>query len=240
VPRLPITVVIADDHAPFRNGLRRLIKSETNMHVVGEAADGDQALDVVRAVQPDILLLDLVMPRRSGLDVLRELAQSQMPVRTILLTGGMEDAQVIEALRFGALGIVLKDCSTDLLFKSILAVMAGECWVGRERVTDLVGYLRSVSTAEADEGRRKKFALTPRELQIVAAVLAGLTTCEIAQQFSVSEDAVKHRVAKVLDKCGVSNRLELALLRLVDTPGSGSAPVTLGSFRVTRARYAHG
>jgi DNA-binding NarL/FixJ family response regulator len=221
-PRPPISVVIADDHALFRKGLRLLIESETDLRVVGEAADGDQALDVVRAIQPDILLLDLVMPRRSGLDVLRELAQSQMAVRTILLTGTIEDAQVIEALRFGALGIVLKDCSTHLLFKSIRAVMAGECWVGRERVTDLVRYLRSMSTAEADAGRRKKFGLTPRELQIVAAVLAGQTNREIAQQFSVSEDTVKHHITKVFDKCGVSNRLELALFavnhRLVDTP----------------------
>lgn len=219
--RLPISVVIADDHALFRDGLRRLIESESDLRVAGEAADGDQALDVVRSIQPDILLLDLAMPRRPGLDVLRELAQSQMPVRTILLTAAIENAQVIEALRLGALGIVQKDCATHLLFKSIRAVMAGECWVGRERITDLVRYLRSVSV-EAGDARRKKFGLTPRELQIVSAIVAGQTNREIAQQLSVSEDTVKHHVTSVFDKCGVSNRLELALFavnhRLVDTP----------------------
>jgi two-component system nitrate/nitrite response regulator NarL len=218
--RLPIAIVIADDHALFRDGLRRLIESESDLRITGEAADGDQALDVVRAVRPDILLLDLAMPRRPGLDVLRELARSQTPVRTILLTAAIENEQVIEALQLGALGIVQKDCATQLLFKSIRAVMAGECWVGRERVTDLVRYLRSVS-ADAGDSRRRKFGLTPRELQIVSAIVAGQTNREIAQQFSVSEDTVKHHVTSVFDKCGVSNRLELALFavnhRLVDS-----------------------
>jgi two-component system, NarL family, nitrate/nitrite response regulator NarL len=220
--RPPIAIVIADDHALFRDGLRRVIESESDLRVAGEAADGDQALDVVRSLRPDILLLDLAMPRRTGLEVLRELSQSQMTVRTILLTATIENAQVIEALQLGALGIVHKDCATHLLFKGIRAVMAGECWVGRERVTDLVRYLRSVSTADAGDVRRKKFGLTPRELQIVSAIVTGQTNREIAQQFSVSEDTVKHHVTNVFDKCGVSNRLELALFavnhRLVDTP----------------------
>lgn len=220
--RPPIAVVIVDDHALFRDGLRRLIESESDLRVAGEAADGDQALDVVRSIRPDILLLDLAMPRRPGLDVLRELAREQIPVRTILLTAAIENAQVIEALQLGALGIVQKDCATQLLFKSIRAVMAGECWVGRERVTDLVRYLRSVSAEDAGDTRRRKFGLTPRELQIVSAITAGQTNREIAQQLSVSEDTVKHHVTNVFDKCGVSNRLELALFamnhRLVDTP----------------------
>jgi DNA-binding NarL/FixJ family response regulator len=217
----PIAIVIADDHGLFRDGLRLLLERESDLHVVGEAADGDQALDVVRVVKPDILLLDLCMRRRPGLEVLRAMAGSETSVRTILLTAAIDNAQVIEALQLGVHGIVLKDCATHLLYKSIRSVVAGEYWVGRERMGNLVQYLRSLTTRAGEDVRRPHFGLTSRELQVVSAIVAGYANREIAQQFSLSEDTVKHHLTNIFDKCGVSNRLELALFavnhRLVDT-----------------------
>lgn len=218
-----IGIVIADDHALFRAGLRLLLESESDLHVVGEAGDGDEALDVVRTVRPDILLLDLMMRRRPGLDVLRALGETASPVRTILLTSAIDNAQMIEALQLGAQGVVLKDSATPLLFKSIRAVQTGQYWVGRERVTNLVHYLRTIATAStADAARKQKFGLSGRELQIVSAIVGGYTNKEIAQRFSLSEDTVKHHLTNIFDKCGLSNRLELALFalnhHLVDAP----------------------
>jgi two-component system nitrate/nitrite response regulator NarL len=210
-----IGIVIADDHALFRAGLRLLLESESDLRVVGEAADGDEAIDMVRTVRPDILLLDLMMRRRAGLEVLRVLSESESAVRTILLTSAIDNAQMIEALQLGAQGVVLKDSATPLLFKSIRAVQTGEYWVGRERVTNLVRYLRSLATpCQAEAARKEKFGLTRRELQIVSAIVGGYTNKEIAQQFSLSEDTVKHHLTNIFDKCGLSNRLELALFAM--------------------------
>jgi DNA-binding NarL/FixJ family response regulator len=179
----PIRLVIADDHPIFRDGLRRLLEAEPGLKVIGEACDGAEAVKLARQLKPDILLLDLAMPRHPGL----------------------------EALQLGARGVVLKDSATQLLLKAIHTVMSGEYWVGRESVSNLVQYLRTLVQSSGEEARQKKFGLTPRELEIVSAVVAGYSNKEIAEYFRISEDTVKHHLSNIFDKLGVSTRLELAL-----------------------------
>ena len=154
------------------------------------------------------------MPHHTGLDALRDLntsAGGAAAVRIILLTAAVEKKQVVEALQLGARGVVLKDSATQLLLKSIHAVMAGEYWVGRDSVSNLVQYLRNLMQSTHEETKQKKFGLTPRELEIVAAVVAGYANREIAEYFKISEDTVKHHLSNIFDKLGVSTRLELAL-----------------------------
>jgi two-component system, NarL family, nitrate/nitrite response regulator NarL len=208
-----VRIVIADDHPIFRDGLRRLLESETDLKVVGEASDGAEAVRLARQLKPDILLLDLAMPKHPGLEALRELSvgAGSSPVRVILLTAAAEKGQIVEALQLGARGVVLKDSATQLLLKAIHTVMAGEYWVGRESVSNLVQYLRTLMQSSSDEARQRKFGLTPRELEIVSAVVAGYSNKEIAEYFKISEDTVKHHLSNVFDKLGVSTRLELAL-----------------------------
>jgi DNA-binding NarL/FixJ family response regulator len=210
----PIRIVIADDHPIFRDGLRRLLEAEPGLKVIGEACDGKEAVKLAIEMKPDILLLDLAMPRHTGLDALRDLSATTGatgPVRIILLTAAAEKKQIVEALQLGARGVVLKDSATQLLLKSIHAVMSGEYWVGRDSVSNLVQYLRNLMQSSGEESKQKKFGLTPRELEIVSAVVAGYSNREIAEYFKISEDTVKHHLSNIFDKLGVSTRLELAL-----------------------------
>src|SRR5258708_14096 len=209
----PIRIVIADDHPIFRDGLRRLLESEAGFKVVGEACDGAEAVKLARQLKPEILLLDLAMPRHPGLEALREMssATGSNSVRVILLTAAAEKNQIVEALQLGARGVVLKDSATQLLLKAIHAVMAGEYWVGRESVSNLVQYLRNLVQSTNEESKQKKFGLTPPELELVSAVVAGYANREIAEYFKISEDTVKHHLSNIFDKLGVSTRLELAL-----------------------------
>ena len=207
-----IRIVIADDHPIFRDGLRRLLEAEPGLKVIGEASDGSDAVKLARQLKPDVMLLDLAMPRQPGLEALRDLSTGGANgVKVILLTAAAEKHQIVEALQLGARGVVLKDSATQLLLKSIHTVMAGEYWVGREAVSNLVQYLRMQMQASNEESRQKKFGLTPRELEIVSAVVAGYSNKEIAEYFKIGEDTVKHHLSNIFDKLGVSTRLELAL-----------------------------
>jgi len=207
----PIRILIADDHAIFRDGLRRLLEAEPGLRVIGEAADGEEAVKLARQLKPDILLLDLAMPRTPGLEALSELGTAATPVRTLLLTAVIERPQILEALQLGARGVVLKESATQLLLKGIRAVMDGQYWVGQDSVSDLVKTLRDLSPGAPEDPRKKKFGLTPRELEIVSAIVAGYNNRDIAQKFAISEQTVKHHLTNIFDKLGVSSRLELAL-----------------------------
>lgn len=207
-----LRILIADDHTIFRDGLKRLLESEAEFQVVGEAADGAEALTLAQQLRPDILLLDLAMPRMPGLETLRELSQRNINVRVVLLTAAIEKRQIVEALQMGARGIIMKDAATQLLLKGIRTVMEGQYWVGREAVADMVTYLRDKASAAAAPARN--FGLTKRELEILGTIVSGLSNKEIAQKFSLSEDTVKHHLTNIFDKVGVSSRLELALFAI--------------------------
>src|SRR5499426_4677018 len=133
-----IAILIADDHPIFRGGLRALIETESGFKLAAEAVDGQQAVEFTRQFKPDILLLDLAMPKLGGLDVVKELA-SPPPIdtRIIILTAAIDDGQIAEALRLGARGIILKDTATQLLIKAVRCVVNGEFWVGRGNVEGL-------------------------------------------------------------------------------------------------------
>ena len=203
-----VRILIADDHPIFSDGLRKLLEAEPGLVVAGVAADGAEAIRLVRQLKPDILLLDLAMPRLPGLETLRELASSEAPVRTIILTAAIENAQIVEALQLGARGIVMKESATALMLKSIRSVMDGHYWVGHESVSSLVDALRRTAGSAPPA---KKFGLTARELEVIGTIVAGYANKDIAQKFGISEQTVKHHLTNIFDKLGVSNRLELAL-----------------------------
>lgn len=198
-----IRIVIADDHAIFRDGLRRLLLTQEDFRIVGEASDGKEAIALANQLRPDVLLLDLAMPRVPGMEVLRELAHQEVAVRTILLTAAIQPFAVTSALQLGARGIVLKASPPELLLKSIRAVCDGQFWVGSEAVT---------AWARTGQPSSSGFGLTSREVEIIAAIKEGNSNREIASKLAISEETVKRHLSNIYGKLGVSSRLELAVL----------------------------
>jgi two-component system nitrate/nitrite response regulator NarL len=209
-----IRILIADDHPIFRDGLRRLLESESNLQVVGEASDGRQAIELVNSTRPDMLLLDVAMPNLPGLETLRELSESQSPVKVVILTASIEQRQMLLALQLGARGVVLKESATQVLMKAIETVHAGGYWVGKASVPDLKELVLQDMPTTQTETSGEKWGLTRREMQMVAAIVEGCSNRDIAQKFGVREDTVKHHLTSIFSKLGVSTRLELALFAL--------------------------
>jgi DNA-binding NarL/FixJ family response regulator len=215
-----IRVLLADDHEMFRHAIKRMLDDEPGIEVVGEAHDGAEILDLAGRVTADILLLDLRMPVVSGLEVLRASEERGIAIRTIVLTGSDDRDEIVEALQLGIRGIVSKDSPFDVLVKCIRQVMAGEYWVGHDRIADLV-------ESGSDRGKRPVDTLTPREVQVVSAVVQGATNKEVSEQLDLSEQTIKDHLSSIFDKLGVSNRLELALYAVhhgLVVPGPAPAP----------------
>jgi len=219
VPSLPmeesapttINIVISDDHALFREGLRKLLEAEPGIQIVGEAMDGEETVKVVRQLKPHVLLLDLSLPRLSGLEVLAQLSNLELQTRTIMLTAAIEREQVVEALQLGVRGIVLKHSALQLLLKSIRCVHEGQYWVGQEGVSDLIHALRRMKPSHRVSEAPRNFGLSSREMEVIALIVAGYTNKDLARELGISENTAKHHLTNIFDKLGVSNRLELVL-----------------------------
>jgi len=208
-----IRIVIADDHPIFRDGLRRLLSQEKDFEVVGEARDGEETLEAVREKQPDILLLDLRMPVRDGLSVLQRLKHMPTQTKVIVLTASEDKNEFVQAMKHGCSGIVLKQTTTELLYKSIRKVHAGEIWLDSYTTAAVMRQFAAPSRAPVgfDRGARERTPLSQREREIVALVAQGFKNKEIAERMFISEQTVKNHLHNVFDKLGVADRLELAL-----------------------------
>jgi DNA-binding NarL/FixJ family response regulator len=205
-----IRILIADDHPIFRDGLRKLLSLEEDFQVIGEAEDGKEAVEMVHKLNPDILLLDLKMPNMSGIGALEALGDKQKATKVIVLTASEDEAAVVQAMRMGTAGIVLKQTATDLLIKSIRKVNDGEIWLDSRMTTAVMKEF----AAPAPPREPVKTVLSTREREVVALVCQGFRNKEIAEKMFISEQTVKNHLHNIFDKLGVSDRLELALFAI--------------------------
>ena len=162
-----IRIVVADDHPVVRFGVKNMLMAERGFEVVAEAGDGDSAITQVLEFEPDVLLLDLAMPKLPGLEAMRAIMSRSPRVKIILLTSTISTQQVIEALQIGARGIVLKDSVASDLTESLRAVISGDYWIGGKRVVNLLSALHDLMQKAAAQPERKTYGLTTRELEVV-------------------------------------------------------------------------
>jgi two-component system nitrate/nitrite response regulator NarL len=224
-----VRVLIVDDHPIVRDGLKKLLLLEDDLEIVGEAADGREGLDKVQALDPDVLLLDLRMPNLDGLSTLRALQQSNSRTRVLLLTASEDRHELVQAMKLGCSGIVLKQAAPDLIVKGIRKVNAGEIWLDSDTTAAvMLQFQRGHENGGAEQAGgkgRERGQLSSRERAIVALVAQGYRNKEMAEKMFITEQTVKNHMHNIFDKLGVSDRLELALYAIhkgLDLTGEGA------------------
>ena len=207
-----VRVVIAEHHTMVRDALRLVLESEGHISVVGEASDGDEAAWRVAETGPDVLLLDFMMPRVvGGLDTLRLMRKrGETSVRTVVLTEPITGTEVVTALQLGAHGVLLKGAMPCVLLDCVRAVARGDFWLDNDGIHALARAF-AIARAKTTRAAARAETLTPRECQIIAAVIAGARNRDVSARVNVSEDTVKRELSSVFRKVGVSSRLELAM-----------------------------
>jgi DNA-binding NarL/FixJ family response regulator len=206
-----IRVAIADDHAVVRQGLRTFLELQDEIEVVGEAADGEEAVALVEETAPDVVLLDLVMPRLHGIEAIRVLRERCPATRILVLTSFADDHTVLPAVRAGAAGYLLKDVQPPELVAAIRTVHAGEALLAAPVATMLVEQLAAEDGAAAAGAPEERAHLTPRELDVLAELARGRANKAIAFELGVSERTVKTHVSNILGKLGFTDRTQAAV-----------------------------
>ncbi|GAA3188132.1 response regulator [Nonomuraea roseoviolacea] len=212
-----IRVLLVDDQELMRRGLRKMLEIEEGIEVVGEAADGVQALAQVRETRPDVALVDARMPHMDGVELITRLSAEFPSVAAIVLTTFDEDEYIFGALRGGAVGYLLKDCSPDDVVEAVRRTSRGETVLGSPAAARLVAHVRrtpapyDVPRSPDARGGREAESLSARELDVARMVAAGASNREIAARLLISEGTVRNHVSSVLRKLGLRDRIQLAL-----------------------------
>jgi NarL family two-component system response regulator LiaR len=213
MPADPIRILLVDDHAVVREGLRAFLALQDGFEIVGEAADGEEALERATELEPDVILMDLVMPKLDGVSAMRELRQRgsrAARAKVIVLTSFLDDDRLLPALEAGAAGYLLKNSQPAELARAIRAAQAGEAIIDPTAAARLVSAL-----SRSDPGRPKATPfeqLTAREREVLALIAQGRANKRIALELGISEKTVKNHVGHVLAKLGVTDRTQAAVL----------------------------
>jgi two-component system, NarL family, nitrate/nitrite response regulator NarL len=210
---MTIRVLIADRQKMFREALCCLLESEPDFLIVGETDDGEKLPALAAGLKPDVLLLDLKLHKRSGIESLREVT-ARTEARPVLLVDAITGAEIMQALLWGARGVVRKSEPTSLLFKAVRTVMAGEYWLNHAGIRGLVQNLQSLFARVEQQNRLQTSALSPQQLRIVEAIVAGCSNRQIADDLCLSERTVKYHLTRIFSTFGVSDRMELARFSL--------------------------
>lgn len=204
-----IRILISDDHAVVREGLRALIEAEDDMELIGEAIDGLQAVEKTKALKPDVILMDLVMPRMEGAEAIQQIRDYDPKARILILSSFTEDKKVIAAVKAGAMGFVLKDSGPQDLLQAIRDVFNGE-----SPFDPVISRTLLQEFQKPEEVSTIKNNLTDREIEIIKLLAQGLTTTKIAEQLIISERTVGTHIGNILTKLNLENRIQAVLLAI--------------------------
>ena len=204
---MTVHLALADDHPIVLDGLESLFRLEPDFQVVARCINGEETLVAVRRHRPDILILDLRMPRGDGLEILRTLRREKLPTKVVVLAAALEEDEILDALRLGVRGVVLKELAPQLLVECVRKVHAGEQWLEKQLSSRV---LETLLRREAG-GRAASSVLTPREIEIVRMVASGLRNRELARRLGVTEGTVKIHLHNIYKKLKVQSRVELVL-----------------------------
>ncbi|MET8835087.1 response regulator transcription factor [Micromonospora sp. NPDC004540] len=208
----PVRILLADDQPLLRTGFRMVLGTEDDLDIVAEAGDGVEAVELSRRLLPDVVLMDIRMPRMDGVAATRAIVDARLPVRVLILTTFDLDEYVVGALRAGASGFLAKDVPAEDLVTAIRTVAAGEAVVAPRILRRLLDRFADVLPDPAATPPKALNALTERERQVLVQVARGLSNAEIARELSVSETTVKTHVGHVLTKLGLRDRVQAVVL----------------------------
>ncbi len=208
MPKSSIRILVADDHPVVREGLIAMLSTQADFEIVGEAAHGEEVVQKAKALRPDVVLLDLEMPKMDGVEALRQLRETAPEVRALVFTVFDTDERIVEAVRAGAQGYLLKGAPRSEVFKAIRIVSEGGSLLEPVVAAKVLRHMSS----EADTLRHTPETLTPREMEVLQCLGRGLTNKDIAEVLFISERTVKFHVSAILDKLGAGNRTEAVTL----------------------------
>ena len=206
-----IRVLVADDHDSFRAGLRSLLATAPDIEVAGEAATGHEAIRVAATAQPDVVLMDVNMPRTSGIEATRRLAQAMPSTRVLMLTVSDEEDDLYEAIKAGATGYLLKEISIEEVADAVRAVMQGQTLISPSMASKLIQEFNNLSRRAEERQAVPAPHLTDRELEVLKLVARGLTNKDIGEQLYISENTVKNHVRNILEKLHLHSRMEAVI-----------------------------
>ncbi|MDQ4005891.1 MAG: response regulator transcription factor [Actinomycetota bacterium] len=206
-----LRVIIADDHALFRRGLEMVLEKETDIEVVGEAHDAQQAVDRAEELMPDVVLMDVRMPGGSGLEATQRIKQGMPHVKVLVLTNSDEEADLYEAIKAGASGYLLKEISSEEVADAIRSVVQGHSRISPAMASKLLNEFQAMSKRSDDRQPLAPPRLTDRELQVLRLVAKGLGNRDIAQALFISENTVKNHIRNILEKLQLHSRMEAVI-----------------------------
>jgi DNA-binding NarL/FixJ family response regulator len=220
VPTEPIRALVVDDQELFRRGLVMLLSSEADIEVIGEASDGVAGTDMATTMAPDVVLLDVRMPKRSGIDACRAIKEAVPSAKIIMLTVSDEEGDLYEAVKNGAAGYLLKDSSIEDVAQAIRVVADGQSLISPSMAVKLIDEFKQMS--KPNRGQVPGLRLTERELEVLRLVAKGLNNRDIAKQLFISENTVKNHVRNILEKLQLHSRMEAVMYavkeKLLDLP----------------------
>ena len=223
---MPIRILVADDHSVVRKGIRMLLEDEADIEVIGEVADGDEAIASLATMPTDVLLLDITMPRMSGIEALKVISQRYPTVRTLMFSMHNNPDYILKAVQYGAAGYLLKDTGQEEILQAVRAVVKGDLFYPPNASSVIIQQLVLPNATQSKTGKstepRKASVwrlITPREAQILNCLIEGMSSPEIADRFGISPNTVANQRASIIRKAGVKNTADLIRMAMEEKSG---------------------